>query len=332
MLTTTLPPLQARTLTDILAPVQPDLRAVEARMKAVTMEQHASLTYAMDHLLAAGGKRVRPAMTLLSARLFEAPQERSIALAGAIEMLHTASLVHDDLVDGSLLRRGLPTLNAQWTPAATVLAGDFLFARAAELAAEAESVPVMKVFAQTLMTIVNGELTQLFLGHSLASRENYFRRIYGKTASLFAVAAEAPALLAEADPDCVAAMRVYGEQAGMAFQIVDDILDFTSDESNLGKPAGSDLRQGLITLPTLCYLEQYPDDPNLARLLNGHAGEAALIERVVQAIRSSGAIEAAHDEARAYVARAQAALAGAPANAYRQALNDLADVFVNRSL
>ncbi|MCS6910189.1 MAG: polyprenyl synthetase family protein [Anaerolineales bacterium] len=328
----TLPHLQARTLTDILAPVQTDLRAVEARMRAVTMEQHASLTYAMNHLLAAGGKRVRPAMTLLAARLFDAPRERSIALASAIEMLHTASLVHDDLVDGSLLRRGLPTLNAQWTPAATVLAGDFLFARAAELAAEAESVPVMKAFARTLMTIVNGELTQLFLGHGVASRENYFRRIYGKTASLFAVAAESPALLAEAEADYIAAMRRYGEEAGMAFQIVDDILDFTSDESHLGKPAGSDLRQGLITLPVLCYLDQNPEDPNLARLLDGRTGDATLVERVVQAVRTSGAIEAARDEARAFVCRAQAALSGVPDNAHRQALHDLVEIFVERDV
>jgi geranylgeranyl pyrophosphate synthase len=332
MLMTTLPSIQTRTLMDVLAPVQPDIRAVEARMKAVTVEQHAALSYAMDHLLAAGGKRVRPAMTLLAARLFGAPRERSIALAGAIEMLHTASLVHDDLVDGSLLRRGIPTLNAQWTPAATVLAGDFLFARAAELAAEAESVPVMKVFAQTLMTIVNGELTQLFLGHSIASRENYFRRIYGKTASLFAVAVEAPALLAEADPEYASAMRVYGEQAGMAFQIVDDILDFTSDETHLGKPAGSDLRQGLFTLPVLYYLELNPTDPNLAELLNGHAGDTRLVDRVVESVRGSAAIEAALDEARAYVARAQAALARVPANEQRQALSELADLFVNRSV
>jgi len=271
-------------------------------------------------------------MTLLAARLFSAPRERSIALAGAIEMLHTASLVHDDLVDGSLLRRGLPTLNAQWTPAATVLAGDFLFARAAELAAEAESVPVMKAFARTLMTIVNGELTQLFLGHNVVSRENYLRRIYGKTASLFAVAAEAPALLAEVEAESVAAMRVYGEQAGMAFQIVDDILDFTSDESHLGKPAGSDLRQGLITLPLLYYLELNPTDPNLVELLNGHAGDGQLVDRVVQSVRGSGAIESALAEARAYVARAQAALARVPANEQRQALSELADLFVNRSL
>ncbi len=332
MVMTTSPPLQARTLADVLAPVQPDIRAVEARMKAVTGEQHAALTYAMDHLLAAGGKRVRPAMTLLAARLFDAPRERSIALAGAIEMLHTASLVHDDLVDGSLLRRGLPTLNAQWTPAATVLAGDFLFARAAELAAEAESVPVMKAFARTLMTIVNGELTQLFLGHHVVSRENYFRRIYGKTASLFAVAAEAPALLAEADEVAVDAMRTFGREAGMAFQIVDDVLDFTSDEAHLGKPAGSDLRQGLITLPALYYLDQHPNDPDFAQLLNGHAGDAAVLARVVEAVRGSGAIEAALDEARAYIGRAQAALALAPDNEHRQMLSELVSVFIERNM
>jgi geranylgeranyl pyrophosphate synthase len=329
---TTMPVVNNRSAADLIAPVQPELRAVEAKMRGSSGEQHETLAYALEHLLAAGGKRLRPALALLTARLFDAPMERSIALAAAVEMLHTATLVHDDLVDGSLLRRGMPTLNAHWTPAATVLTGDYLFARAAELAAQAESVPVMKIFAHTLTVIVNGELTQMFNGRGTASRDGYFQRIYGKTASLFAVAAEAPALLAEASSDAVAAMRIFGREAGMAFQIVDDVLDFTSDATHLGKPAGSDLRQGLITLPALCYLDQHPNDPNLARLLNGHAGDAKLVERVVHTVRASGAIEAALDEARTYVQRAQAALAAAPDNEYRETLHDLVEVFVERDL
>lgn len=332
MMTTTLPRVAGPTLADLLARVQPGLRAVEAKMRETPLAQHEALSHALDHLLAAGGKRVRPAVTLLTAEVFQAPAARSIALAAAVEMLHTATLVHDDLVDGSLLRRGHPTLNAQWTPAATVLAGDFLFARAAELASQAESVPVMNAFARTLMIIVNGELTQMFAGRGRASRPGYFERIYGKTASLFEVAALSPALLADAAPAQVEALRLYGREAGMAFQIMDDILDFTADAAQLGKPAGSDLRQGLVTLPALFYLDAHPDDPDLAALLNGRAGDPVLVERVVRAVVASNAIEQSLDEARTYVARAQAALSVVPAGAQRQALVDLAGLFVNRSL
>jgi geranylgeranyl pyrophosphate synthase len=318
---------------DILAPIQTDLVAVEAKLReAALANQHPALTSALEHLLGSGGKRVRPATALLVARLFGAPQRRAVALAAAIEMLHTATLVHDDLIDGSLLRRGLPTLNAQWTPGATVLTGDFLFARAAELASESESVRVMNVFARTLMVIVNGELNQMFVGRGQASREAYLERIYAKTASLFAVAAEAAAVLGEADERTIAALRYYGREVGMAFQIVDDVLDFTGDQARLGKPVGSDLRQGLFTLPVLCYLERHPDDRDVAALLNGRSGDGDRVDRVVQAVRASGAIDEALDEARAYVARAMAALAPLPDNDYRRALHALADYFVSRSV
>lgn len=319
--------------TDIFVPIQPDLQAVEARLREASLEnQHPALTSALEHLLASGGKRVRPAVALLSARLFAAEPDRAVALAAAIEMLHTATLVHDDLIDGSLLRRGLPTLNAQWTPGATVLTGDFLFARAAELASSTGSVRVMGVFSRTLMVIVNGEINQMFVGRGEALREGYLNRIYAKTASLFAVAAEAAAILGGADERAIAAMRFFGREVGMAFQIVDDILDFTSDEARLGKPVGSDLRQGLFTLPVLHYMERHPDDRDIAALLNGRAGEGERVDRVVRAVRSSGAINLALDEAKAYIARAQSSLVGMPNNIYRRALSDLADYFVARNL
>jgi geranylgeranyl pyrophosphate synthase len=319
--------------TDIFVPIQPDLQAVEAKMREASLEnQHPALTTALEHLLASGGKRVRPAVALLSARLFDAEPGRAVALAAAIEMLHTATLVHDDLIDGSLLRRGLPTLNAQWTPGATVLTGDFLFARAAELASETDSVRVMNVFSRTLMIIVNGEINQMFVGRGEALREGYLNRIYAKTASLFAVAAEAAAILGEADERTIAAMRFFGREIGMAFQIVDDILDFTSDEARLGKPVGSDLRQGLFTLPVLYYMEQNADDRDVVALLNGRSGDGERVDRVVRAVRASGAITLALNEAKAYVARAQGTLATMPANVYRQALSDLSEYFVSRNV
>jgi geranylgeranyl pyrophosphate synthase len=325
--------IPTQTTTDIFAPIQAELQAVEAKLRQAALDnQHPALTSALEHLLASGGKRVRPATALLTGRLFGAEAERTVALAAAIEMLHTATLVHDDLIDGSLLRRGLPTLNAQWTPGATVLTGDFLFARAAELATETESVRVINVFSHTLMVIVNGEINQMFVGRGQASREGYFQRIYAKTASLFAVAAEAPAILGGADERTISAMRFFGREVGMAFQIVDDILDFTADATRLGKPVGSDLRQGLFTLPVLYYLERHPNDRDVAALLNGRSGDGERVERVVQAVRASGAIGQALDEAKAYVARAQGALSPMPDNEYRRALYELADYLVNRTL
>jgi geranylgeranyl pyrophosphate synthase len=318
---------------DIFAPIQADLQAVEAKMReAALANQNLALSSALEHLLASGGKRVRPAVALLGARLFDADPSRAVALAAAIEMLHTATLVHDDLIDGSLLRRGLPTLNAQWTPGATVLTGDFLFARAAALASETDSVRVMNVFSRTLMIIVNGEINQMFVGRGQASREGYLQRIYAKTASLFAVAAEAAAILGEAEEHPIGAMRHFGREVGMAFQIVDDILDFTGDEAILGKPVGSDLRQGLFTLPVLIYSDKHPDDRDVTALLNGHSGDGERVDRVVQAVRNSGAIGLALDEAKACVGRAQAFLAGMPANAYRRALSDLAEYIVSRNV
>jgi len=318
---------------EILELVRDDLAAVEARMREAGIEeQNPALSGALEHLLASGGKRLRPALSLLTARMLDGEPERAVSLAASIEMLHTATLVHDDLIDGSLLRRGLPTLNAQWSPAATVLTGDYLFARAAELASQTDSVRVMNVFARTLMIIVNGEINQMFVGRGQVSREGYYRRIYAKTASLFSVAAEAAALLSHVEESVVEAMRTYGREMGIAFQIVDDILDFTGEEARLGKPVGSDLRQGLFTLPVLCYLDQQPYDRDVAALLNGRSGDADTVARVVHSVRNSGAIDAAHAEARAYVTRAQEALASLPDNIYHRALSDLAEYFVSRNL
>ncbi len=301
-------------------------------MREQSRGHHSELGAALNHLLSSGGKRVRPAVVLLTGGMLGAGPERLVTLSAAIELLHTATLVHDDLIDGSLLRRGIPTINAQWTPAATVLTGDFIFARAAELAADTNSVEVMHLFARTLATIVNGEINQLFASRGVASRENYFRRIHAKTAALFELATGAAAVLSEAREDQVDAVCRFGYEIGMAFQIVDDVFDFTGDPSKLGKPVGSDLRQGLITLPALCYLESYPGNADMMAVMNGNGYDEARIQRLVTAIRNSGAIEQALDEARRFVQRGLDALAGMTENESRQSLEELARYIVDRPL
>src|SRR3972149_2242986 len=238
-------------------------------MRDMSNGHHPDLKKALDHLLSSGGKRIRPAVALLAGGMLGADPERTISLAAAAEMLHTATLVHDDLIDGALLRRGIATLNAQWSPAATVLTGDFVFAQAAKLAAETNSIPVMRLFAETLAIIVSGELTQMFTSRGVVSKEDYYKRIYAKTASMFELAAAASAMLSPVTDKVVTKMRRFGYQIGMAFQIVDDVLDFTGEQTTMGKPVASDLRQGLITLPALYFLELYPEDEEMAAIFEG---------------------------------------------------------------
>jgi geranylgeranyl pyrophosphate synthase len=292
---------------------------------------HPVLSEVIDHLVDSGGKRVRPALTLLVSRIYPAEKEHIVSLAAAVELLHTATLVHDDLIDGALLRRGRPTLNAAWSPGATVLTGDYVFARAADLAARTNHVGVMRLFAHTLMVICSGEVNQMFNKKATLDRQQYYDRIFAKTAALFAVATEAAGVLGNAPEPAVAALREYGEHVGMAFQIVDDVLDFVGDEGKMGKPVGSDLRAGLLTLPTLWFLEQHQDHTLLGDVLNnGHRDEAS-IRSAVHTIRESGAIEAALDQAQQFIQRSQAALKALPAGEYRDALWQLGDFVVDRN-
>lgn len=319
-------------ITEILAPVRDGLAAVEARLRQADAGQHQVLTLATEQLLLAGGKRIRPAITLLTAGLWGAPTPRTIALAAAVEMLHTATLVHDDLIDGALLRRGIPTLNATWLPNATVLTGDYLFARAAGLAAETDNPHVLRLFAQTLMTIVNGEIGQCFSSRGLVSRSDYEQRIYAKTGALFVLSAEAAAVLHGADGPSMEAVCTFGRQVGMAYQIVDDILDFSADAAQIGKPVGGDLRQGLVTLPTLLHLEAYPDDADVRSAIRGNGVDPATAERAVARVRASGALGQAAAEARRYVERGRQALERFSASVYRESLTALSAYMVDRKL
>src|SRR6185295_12489595 len=231
-----------------------------------------------------------------------------------------------------LLRRGIPTLNARWSPAATVLTGDFLFARAAKLAAETDYLPLMKLFADTLAIIVNGELTQMFSARGMINRDNYYQRIYAKTASLFEMASLAAAMVATEDEETRAAMKVFGYEVGMAFQIVDDILDFTGEQSAVGKPIGSDLLNGLVTLPAIYFAEAHPSNKDVISLPDGGWKDSERVRRLVDAVRQGPAIQQAMGEACLAVERAPSALEESPICPEREALENLAKFIVDRKV
>ena len=314
--------------------IREDLEFVERKMREVSHIEYEQLRTTLDYLLDSGGKRLRPALVILSSKYHPADVEEVTSLAAAVETLHTATLIHDDLIDHAFLRRGNPTLNAMWNSAATILTGDYLFARAAGFAAETKSVRVVSIFAQTLMTICCGELRQIFDSDegqpTATAKEYYYQRIYSKTASLFAASSETGAILSGAPEPDVQALRDYGHNLGMAFQIVDDILDFAGNEGELGKPVGSDLRQGIVTLPTIYYLESHPEDEVVANVLNGRDEGDDDVQAAVDIIKESGAIESATAEAKGFAARSRDALSTLPDNEYRQAMLDLADFVVER--
>jgi geranylgeranyl pyrophosphate synthase len=321
---------------DVFATMRPDLVLVQSRLEEVVRIDYPGVSDLVLGLVRAGGKRLRPLILLLAGRAFGNDRERLITAGAGVELLHTASLVHDDTVDRSGMRRGRPTLNSVLPSGAVILLGDFLFAQSAMLAAATNSPRVVSIFASTLADICDGQLREMFFAHRLdQSREEYERRIFGKTASLFAGSAEMGAIIANAPETAVQALRQYGSDVGMAFQIVDDVLDLREDSSQLGKPAGHDLTQGTVTLPTIIYasgLTQTSDAAiRLEGVVSGEIDEPSEVGKVVEEIRDSGALEAAMDEATGFAARSKTHLAAAPDPEVRDMLEQVADVVCDRS-
>ncbi len=310
--------------------LQAELAAVEGRLLDVLSDIPPSVAQAFQGIIDSGGKRLRPALALLSAHLCAAPLAQAIPVAASIEMLHTATLIHDDLIDNALIRRGRPTLNAYWSPAATVLAGDLIFAHAAMLATQGESLQMVQRFSATLGIICTGELNQFFAGRgSLPTRQEYERRIFAKTASLFTLSMEVGPRLAGAPFQEIAALARFGTLLGSAFQIADDVLDFVSDTTTLGKPVGSDLQQGLVTLPVIVYLEQHPDDSRLAALLR-EPGNAEQMRAFVADLQAAGAIEAAMSIAEDHIQEALVIMERFDFSLYRQAIEEIARFAIRR--
>lgn len=311
--------------------VAEDLRKLESTLDDVTNVEDPIFAELLRHILRGRGKRLRPAIGFLVTRMLAADPARALPMAVSVELLHTATLVHDDLVDNSFVRRGNPTLNAIASQGVTVLVGDYMFASSADYANRCHNLAVMDVVARTVMTICAGELHQIFsAGNLRQSIDEYYRQIESKTASLFAASAECAGLLADLPAESVALLRDYGHNLGMAFQVADDILDFVGDEKTLGKPVGSDLRQGTITLPALYALQYEKVGERLQSLLEDELNREEAVSQAVQIIRQSPAIESSYRTANDFAARAKASLENFATSPYREALITLADYSVSR--
>ncbi len=310
--------------------VQEDLIRVEDNLKAisaVSFDQQAEL---LSYSLESSGKRIRPVLTLLSGKFYNYNLERLLPMATAVELLHMATLVHDDAVDKSAVRRGRATINQVWGEDKAILLGDYMFAKAGESCANTGNVRVIKLFSQTLATISSGELLQAFAAFDLEqTRQQYLARIANKTASLFILATESGAVLSKAPERSVKVLREYGYNLGIAFQIVDDIFDFTSSEEELGKPVGSDLAQGTLTLPAMLLLQQYPEDNPIKRFFLNRGGLEDG-KRAIEMVRNSPVVAQCYDIAAGYCSRARQSLDQLPDGVHRQALVELADYVVRR--
>jgi geranylgeranyl pyrophosphate synthase len=288
----------------------------------------------LSMVLSAGGKRLRPAIALLAGRFGAYDVDLLAPLAASIELLHTATLVHDDVIDNAMTRRGRPTVNSSFSNAATVMLGDYLFAHSAELIARTDNTRVVRLFATTLMKMAKGELNQDMSAYDYSlTIMNYFGRISGKTASLFAAAAAGGAIVSGLDEDSIENLREYGESLGMAFQIVDDILDFTGDEREMGKPVGSDLMQGTLTLPALLLMERSPRVNPIQRYFAvgvRRDRKQQYLKQAIEMVCNSGVLEESYRVATDFRDRALAAIALLPACDARDTLAEIADYVIER--
>ncbi len=317
----------------IYEPIQQDLKELEQKLRAAIDVDVPILSQLLDYVLKSSGKRIRPAITLFAGKLSHYDLDLLLPTAAAIEFLHSGSLVHDDVVDNSAKRRGKLTANNLWGDTNAVLLGDYLFGKALSLVAAVGNIRVVKLSSLTIMKIVGGELRHKVAVSNQQSaikeaRHNYYCWIGAKTACLFSVAAESGAILSQAPEEAIQALKDYGYNFGMAFQVVDDILDFIGDEADLGKPLGSDLSQGILTLPTILFLERYPEDGVVKRAMGSN--DTLALKLAIERISQSVIIPGCFDIAANFCYQACLSLKNLPDYPSRSHLVDLAHYAVQR--
>lgn len=311
----------------LYGPVADDIPQVGQRLRGLAQHQTDLLGDTLAYIFETGGKRIRPALVLLSGSLGEYDLTKLVTLSASLEVVHMATLVHDDTVDEALTRRGLATISSVWSPNVAILVGDFLFAQSAFLAAELQSVRIMSLLSETVMAMIGGELRQFEAAQSRSvDEQNYLERIAGKTASLFAMCCEGAAIVSGQSEEHLRALREYGFNLGMAFQIVDDVLDFVGVEDALGKPAGSDLRNGTITLPAILFAQRCGSESAVVHDLH----EGRNVDQLIDAIQDSGSVQETLQRGRVYADGACSALAPFPTSPSKEALLSLADYVLSR--
>ena len=317
----------------IYEPIKDGLVQVEERLHSISDTETPYLSELLSYITQTKGKRVRPAITMLSASLHPYDHDLPIIMATAIELLHIATLIHDDTIDNSPLRRGKATVSDIWGKNVAVLLGDYVFATSATFVCDTKNVRVIRRFSETIMELSSGELLEYFNTHnSNQTREDYNDRIYRKTASLFRTAAETGAILSDAPEETVSALHAYGYNIGMAFQIVDDILDVQGDAAMIGKPVGNDLLQGVLTLPSIMLMERYPDDNPINELFrsdNHRNGDE--LKRALEMIQNSGIIEDCYEVVRDYSLKASQAMEPLSDSPGRSSLLHLSRYIIDRT-
>ncbi len=317
--------------TSMFNPVEGDLQILADNLIQLIGNDHPILYAAAEHLFGAGGKRIRPAIVLLVSRATMVEKEitqRHRRLAEITEMIHTASLVHDDVVDESDVRRGVPTVHSLFGNRIAIQAGDFLFAQASWYLANLDNLEVVKLLSQVIMDLATGEIQQ-GLNHfdTSTSIETYLKKTYYKAATLFANSSKAAGLLSEVSQEMAEHLYGYGRHFGLAFQIVDDILDFTSSTDTLGKPAGSDLKSGNLTAPVLFALEEKPYLETLIERQFSHTGD---LEQALSLVQDSQGIQRSRELAAHHAKVAVEHLGGFPNSESHQALINIADYVLSR--
>ncbi len=309
-----------------------DMRQVDAVIQRRLASDVAMIDQIAHYIISAGGKRIRPMLVLLFSNALGFTGPERFELAATVEFIHTATLLHDDVVDESALRRGRQTANALFGNAASVLVGDFVYSRAFQMMVSVNRMRVLEILADATNVIAEGEVLQLMNMHDPdLSVDDYLRVIRFKTAKLFEASARLGAVLSDASPEVEASCAAYGRALGTSFQLVDDLLDYEGATNELGKNVGDDLREGKPTLPLLLAMERgSPADRGLIRHAIEH-GEVARLSEIVEIVRRTGAITATRDAARAEADKAAECLAVLPVSAYREALLELCARSVERS-
>jgi octaprenyl-diphosphate synthase len=319
-------------LESIRSLVQSDLDAMDTFIYTELKSEIPLINQLVEHILQCGGKRIRPLLVLLSARAFEHQKQFHIDLAAAIELIHTATLLHDDVVDNSSLRRGHNTAHTIWGNEASVLVGDFLYSRAFQLIVRTQNLPVINIFSNATNLIAEGEVMQLINCHDAnTSEQSYFQVIERKTAKLFEVATEAGTALATDKTDHMIAMKNYGLHLGIAYQLIDDALDYSATAEQMGKNKGNDLVEGKATLPLIYALRKgKPTEVALIRKAI-EAGSIENLSNIIEIIESTGAIEYTANAAKHHVQKATNILTAIPESPYSKAMHTLAEFVVERN-
>ncbi len=298
---------------DLFKDIKDDLLEVEKEMEKLIQAPNKLLTETSMHLLLAGGKRLRPAFVLMAGKFHNYSLQRLLPLAAALEIVHMGSLVHDDVVDSSVTRRGIPTVRAKWGNQVSLHTGDYLFSKALLLISQYNDERMSTILSKISVQMCQGELQQLATAYDINQNvRDYFYRIKRKTALLISASCQLGAYVSGAPEYSIRGLARYGHYLGMAFQIIDDILDMTADESQLGKPIGSDLRQGIMTLPVIYALEKVGRDSCLAKILQVREKTNEQVESAIDIIIEANGIDCAFEIAGKYIEKAKQELEKMP--------------------